>query len=631
MPRCRLILITAIALGCGRPEPVRPRAATYLAKIKIEGNKAIDDDDLVPGLALDRVRRGGRGVDAYQLSLDIDRIRAEYLRHGFFGVKVTAKVDGPADNQTGKQTVVFTVVEGQRARVRVEIVGLPPELSLEDARAAIPIADNAPFDYLIYDEAKQSLLLFVEEGGYAHVELDASVTEDPATGIATARYALLPGPLCRFGPVKIEGATGELRTAIVRRLEAKSGERYSPSKLAATQVAIYELGRFAAVRITPERTGTNVIIPIQISVTRGSRGELKLGGGAGYDPVAPEVRMRASISHIPRILPLWTFGIDSRAALVFRERTEETKFEYDPQVRIIFSGQRLDLFRPRLIGDIGFGLDYFTVEAYTSTGPFVQLGLTRPIGRWLRVRAGWSLTYLTFDEISVLLDDPLQMALGLDRSRRLGAYQQTVVADLRDNPADPRRGAYFSLRLAEGTRYAGGEYEFVQPTFDARGYFPLGSFVLAVRARIGAIFGDIPITERYFAGGAQSQRGFAYRQLAPSVVGEIEGKRAAVVFGGSAALETSAELRATIGTVSQIPIIGSVFFDGADVVPVNDQLGKTMLHFAAGVGIGVNVDGIKVRLDIGHRLNRTGPAEPSYRPDAWLPNSAFHIGIGDAF
>ncbi|HLL20959.1 MAG TPA: BamA/TamA family outer membrane protein, partial [Kofleriaceae bacterium] len=128
-----------------------------------------------------------------------------------------------------------------------------------------------------------------------------------------------------------------------------------------------------------------------------------------------------------------------------------------------------------------------------------------------------------------------------------------------------------------------------------------------------------------------SQRGFPYRAIAPSITREVDGKTRSVLIGGTAVLETSAEIRAVVGTISDMPVVASVFLDGADVVADNDELARRTLHWAAGVGIGVLVTGFKVRLDIGHRLNRKGPGEPNYEPDAWIPNTEFHFGIGDAF
>ncbi|HLL23222.1 MAG TPA: POTRA domain-containing protein, partial [Kofleriaceae bacterium] len=132
---CRWLLVVIVcALGCGGSSAVRPRGTAWLAKIKLEGNTALDDDDVLPRLALDRARRGGRAVDLYQLELDTERVRQAYVRKGYFDAKVTSRVDQKGD----AQTVVFQVVEGKRSRTRVVFVGLPPEVDVDKARALVP-------------------------------------------------------------------------------------------------------------------------------------------------------------------------------------------------------------------------------------------------------------------------------------------------------------------------------------------------------------------------------------------------------------------------------------------------------------------------------------------------------------
>jgi len=110
-----------------------------------------------------------------------------------------------------------------------------------------------------------------------------------------------------------------------------------------------------------------------------------------------------------------------------------------------------------------------------------------------------------------------------------------------------------------------------------------------------------------------------------------DGDLESVLIGGTALLESNIEARAQVGTLWDFPVIASIFLDGADVVEKADELGKKTPHLAAGVGAGMILGGIKVGLDIGHRMNRKGPNEPHYSPDDWIPNTEFHISIGDAF
>src|SRR5258705_7254081 len=113
------------------------------------------------------------------------------------------------------------------------------------------------------------------------------------------------------------------------------------------------------------------------------------------------------------------------------------------------------------------------------------------------VRGGWEIEFLDFRPISPLSDPTLQMQLGPNQPERLGAYTQALTIDLRDNQLEPRLGAYAELRVDEGTRYAGGAFDFIRVTPEMRGYVPVPglAMVLAARARVGRFYGDVPVTE----------------------------------------------------------------------------------------------------------------------------------------
>jgi hypothetical protein len=411
--------------------------------------------------------------------------------------------------------------------------------------------------------------------------MEARVVADEVNAIAVARFELATGPRCRFGPVTINGVTGDLA--------------------------------------------------VSIAVSEGTRREVKAGFGGGYEPLTVEARVRGGISYILEDHPLWTLFADSRVAVTGTHDVENFDVsEPQPKLRFLGTAQRLDVLRPRVTGELGVGFDFVTVEAYTSVGPTVRLGLSTPIGSWLTLRAGWSLSYLWFTGISSVLDAAAQERYGLDQPQRLGSYQQTFVADLRDDPIQPTRGGYVALRIAEGTRYAGGALDYVQLTPELRGYYPLGPIVFAARLRAGTIIGDVPVTERYFSGG-QYQRGFSERALAPRVTAVIDGEARSEPIGGAALLEIGGELRIKIGELGGFPVGVTLFLDGADVTEDTDELDLVNLHWAAGSGISLDLGGIKLRIEGGYRLNRRGPSEPGYDPDAWIPNTAFHFGVGDTF
>ncbi len=608
----------------------------WLSKIVIEGNKSIPEDDLTPGLALDRALRDGEQVDPYLLGLDTKRIKGAYTRLGFF----EAKVDSKYEREDNAEIVVFTIDEGPRARARVFISDLPPELPEEYVLGKLELKTDAGFDYELYEDGKDAIKTMIEDVGYPYVDLDESVvTVDRKENVAAVSYrVVLFGPRAVFGKVAVRGLEEfpDLEGAVRGRLAFLEGDLYSPQALADTTRALYDLGRFSQVRIAPDLSGRKEVVPINISVTLVGRHEVRLGGGFGYEPATYETRIRGGGNWIPRTLPLWSLGLDARVALTVDHAFQDL----EPKVRAFLNAQRLEVLRPFIVGDAGVGLEYFTLESYTAKGPIARVGFTAPLGRrWLTGQVAWNYSLYKFTDISPLIDESNQAVLGLDRKEFNGRFEQSAAADLRDKPLEPRKGAYISLRVIEGGAFAGGRFNYLEIQPDLRGYVPIGELSsLAFHLRGGAFFGDVPMTQRYFSGGAQNHRGFSARVLSPVVAGFIPdpndptgiGTPGTTVVGGEVFLETGAELRLPIGELSGFLFGTTIFLDGGDVVD-QDALDLLNLHWAAGVGIFVKYGGFKIRIDVGQRLNRTGPTDPDYDPSGLLKNTNFFLGVGETY
>lgn len=618
-----LFLIFVGLAGCNRTPPHRP-GEEWLESIKIEGNASIKDKELRNGLALKRVQKLGGSPDPYLVVIDGQRIRGEYLRRGFLEVDVRSRVERHGDDTT----VIYTVMEGPRAKTRVMITGIPPndpDLPVSKVRKALPLKDGDYFSYEPYDKAKEDMLGIIEDAGYAHAQLNAHVIADRATHMAIVHLDYNVGPKCKFGTIDIAGVSDdELLDAVRDRVAFKTGDQYSSAAIAETQRQLYALRRFSTVRVLPDKSDGDVV-NVRISLARGSRNELTLGGGLGMDPATYEARARLGYTIVGWPTPMTDFGLDLRPAYAMLRDGSG----YEPRIRAMAKFRRLDLFRPFLVGEVEGGYNYLTVEAYTSFGPRARLGLESPfIWKQLRVRAGWEIQNLDFRHISPLIDPTLQMQLGLDQPERIGMYTQAVALDLRDNPFEPKRGVYSELRVDEGTPFAGGADTFIRVMPELRGYVPvpLTSFVLAGRARVGRFWGDIPVTERYYSGGATTHRGFGERRLAPTLTGEVDGVMRSIPIGGGSLAETNIELRTRLGKIRGMAIGGVVFLDGGDVTDEMNDVNFANLHWAAGLGLRVFTPIGPIRADAGYRLNRYGPGEPA--PDSRF---AFHLSIGEAY
>jgi outer membrane protein assembly factor BamA len=300
---------------------------------------------------------------------------------------------------------------------------------------------------------------------------------------------------------------------------------------------------------------------------------------------------------------------------------------WEPRVRAVVRYTRDDLLTTYAVGTAEVGYDYLAYEAFTLYGPRAKLGYALRLGTpKLKLEGGWLIHEYDFRMPSPLLSDALQDTLGITHPERVGAYYASLIADDRDHPIEPRFGGYASLSFAYGTPAAGGAYTYEEVQPEVRGYLPVGRVVLAARARYGAIFGDIPPTERFYAGGANSNRGFAERMLSPSLTGVVMGSTVTVPYGGGGVIDSSIEARFPIATIKRMGLGGVVFFDAGDVEDAPEQLSLAQLAYAVGVGLRLHTIVGPVRTDIGYRLNRTGADDPE--PGSTI---AFHISLGEAF
>jgi outer membrane translocation and assembly module TamA len=213
--------------------------------------------------------------------------------------------------------------------------------------------------------------------------------------------------------------------------------------------------------------------------------------------------------------------------------------------------------------------------------------------------------------------------------------EQRIIVDVRDNPANPTLGAYFSLSVHEAVRIEPKSWNYIRLMPDVRGYVPLGlGLVLAARFAMGALFilgasegldDDQqklgPQAYRLRGGGAQSNRGFLPGQLGDSTL------------GGVRSWEGSLELRIPLS--ENFSIVGF-----GDVGDVHGSL-TSASHFRfdhpnTSVGGGLRYRTIvgPIRLDCGYRPMKLQGPDPEYdemKLGKLKFPGAIHLTIGEAF
>ncbi|MGH9557769.1 MAG: BamA/TamA family outer membrane protein, partial [Bryobacteraceae bacterium] len=131
----------------------------------------------------------------------------------------------------------------------------------------------------------------------------------------------------------------------------------------------------------------------------------------------------------------------------------------------------------------------------------------------------------------------------LSQPERVGMASTTFIQDRRDDPINSHRGIYNTIDAGVALRQLGSKTEFTRLLMRNSTYHPIGRDVVIARTfQFGWIqpfnsAANIPLAERFFSGGATSNRAFPENQAGPR---DLE---TGFPLGGSALLMSSTELR----------------------------------------------------------------------------------------
>jgi translocation and assembly module TamA len=406
------------------------------------------------------------------------------------------------------------------------------------------------------------------------------------------------------------------------------------------------MGVFGAVKVTvgsPEAsTGT---VPVLIDVREAPFHTIRAGGGVAFDPARQEVRGIAEY-------------VDRNFLGGLRKLTLKVELGYAvlPAIwDIQFQGLMFDFlaaleqpnfFAPTLKALASLNV-YKQVEAgYGYIGGRGRVGVAwEPVPRLvLSPSYAFEVDEVTCT-ITGLYGDVPTLAYGCNTSpclQVLSYLEQTAVWDARDDLLDAKRGYYLGISFQESGPWLGSGFNYIRILPEARGYVSVGPVTLAARLMVGTILqphpcsisaeanlsaqscDPSPIVNRFFAGGAGSNRGFGSRELSPllplsnqpltptqaagSLVSNLGLPGASVGYvvpiGGNGILDASLELRWTFAREWVLAFFIDAGFVSYGAFSLND-LSTTQV--ALGIGLRYRTPVGLLRIDFGYRLNLGGP------------------------
>jgi translocation and assembly module TamA len=513
-------------------------------------------------------------------SADADLLTQLLRSQGYYDADVE-----PRTERTGNMLrVILTAEPGVQYRfAAVDLPGL--QTAGADAaklRDAFAVKAGDPVIAQDVISAGVALTTALGEEGFATAKVgEQDIEVNHQTHLATLTLPVKPGPVARFGTIRVSGRPpfSARHVGIIARF--KPGDRYERSKIDDLRRALIAttLVANADIKLVPVEGGRLVDLDVRLEPAPSHTIAGDVGYGTGQGALIEATWTDRNFFNPEGALTLRGIAgtMEQLAGVEFR-RSNFVERDQTLDLQFTASHQKFDAYEAKTIllaGHIERLSNFIWQKKWTwSYG-----------GEWLATdeRGVFSSAGVKDTKTFLIAAAPLQ--LGYDGS---------------DSLLDPTRGFRLSARVSPEISFHGGHHTYVRAQFDASAYRPLSDrVVVAGRVRFGTISGvslfDLAPSRRFYSGGGGSVRGYGYQQLGPKDQdGDPIGGRGLAEFG----LETRIRLKQFGGNLGLVP-----FFDGGSL---SSKATPTLNNwrYAAGLGLRYYSSFGPIRVDFGVPLNR---------------------------
>lgn len=556
---------------------------------------------------------------------DVQRLRRFYQTEGF----LRAQIEPPTLHLNTNRTMEITIaiVEGEPVLVRRLEYRCLGAVAADSAMAAALLAKLWPTLALqphlrFRDLSAQSDADLIRQkliaAGHLYVNVQPRLHVSPEENAVDVTFEVDAGPRCSFGEIRITGTKYTSRNLVRNQLLFKKGQVINQESIQKSQERLYGLGLFQVATIRPLLAqGKSEIVPVEVFVKEAPRLTMKFGVGFSLEAYEVlndkgenfgffdglrffvDLRRLGFLGGTRRLgllakysaLEPYNFSIEfAQAAFLFPMNTlilsPYTLKQIDPAYKLTKFGGDL-VFRQQLAlktsSFIGYNLEQVDLlEEAVSAADFTG---EEQANLYNKSSFSWGFVHDT----SLPLFSPKTGSL------------YSAVFEYSVPPPD-----VFGLKLES--------FNFFKTLLENRHYLPVKrNMTFATRCRIGALLSFdedqfIPVEERFFAGGSNSVRGWAYKQLGPLA-------EDGTPIGGNSLLEGSGELRyAIVNWLS-----GAMFLDFGNVSTVDLDYAVKKWHYSLGTGIRFETSFGPIRFDV---------ARPVFGKEN---KPQFHFNFGQAF
>ena len=584
---------------------IHPGVRYQNVRVEFDGVRAFEPKTLLELLEKQKLK-DSIYVDFRQVA---DFLRSYYREQGYLNTKVEQprlKLD--ARTRTG--TVVIPVQEGPRYMTGNVVFKGNRAFSQKLLLGIITLKPKQPFLPALRAESYEQLQEFYWRNGYNEMTLEHALDPKSETATVDVTFSITENQQRVVKEIEVEG-TDQTSTRFVKgQMPIEPGEVLTYRDVNRARSNLYSSGAFTVVDLATE----------------------PLPRTDGLPPYQRPVRLVAKVKEVQpfRLLYGGFYDTDrgpggivdfSNRNSLGDARVIGTRLRYDSQIheaRLYFSQPLLRTF-PLRTSLTGYGQREVRDAFITD-----HIGFTLDMETRFRNRMALTWGYQidrahTFDRVP----DP---DFPFDVTQRIAPLTGTLTRDTRDDLLDATRGSFMSHAGQWGASALGSQLKYLKYFGQYSHYFPLSDpvripwsrerksrWVYATAVRLGLEGGlagqVIAPSQRFFAGGGTTIRGFRQDGVGPQVAG--------VPVGGNALLILNNEIRFPVRSIFD----GVGFVDMGNVYRTIGDFDPTDLRKGVGLGLRVHTPYVMLRLDWGVNVN----------PKPGEPRSRWFFSIGQAF
>jgi len=518
----------------------------------------------------------------------MDSMRALYQANGFRDAQVTTSVDDHYRNKKNNLFVTFHIVEGSQSRVAsLEIEG-NHAIQTEELLSVTGSTVGQPFSESTVTSDRNNILAVYYNDGYPDATFREEILPGDNPDAVRLIYHIAENQRVQVSDVLLSGYEYTRPGTVERQVAIEPDGPLREGDVAKTQRQLYNLGVFDRVQIAPQNpSGTDPDKTVAVTMHEGNRYTLGYGFGFEVQRIAggSSNPNGTIVSASPRVIfEIARNNMFGRAhTLSFRGRASTLQY------RLALSYTADDFMGNRNLSlqVNGFADKTQDVNTFSSTRYEGSLQLVQ------KLSPSSSLLYRyfyrrveAFNLVSTI--SPEQLPL-LSQPTLVSGFGVTYARDRRDNPADAKHGTFNTVDVSDALQSLGSGASFFRIFFQNSSFNTFGrDFVLARSLRFGYeqpqgstveggtefnpsqctepppepsnTFPEIPLPERFYAGGGTTLRGFGLNQAGP------RDPCTGFPIGGLALLIFNEELRFPM----RLPFVGNrlggtLFYDGGNV------------------------------------------------------------------